>query len=70
MTWTSTTIRFVKIDGAWVRFDQIQAVSRIQDVGHEDYGRTRVDLVGGNHILVGDRTITPDDVMDQIQETP
>lgn len=70
MTWARTNIRFVKIDGAWVRVDQIQAVTQIQAVGHENYGHTRVELVGGNHILVGDRTITPDDVMDQIQETP
>lgn len=62
MTYSYSTDRLVKVEGAWVRVSAVQAVVRTPS------GHVGIHLACGNRVDVGwaNGSVTPDDVIDRL----
>ena len=65
MTWTSTTDKFVRVNGVWLRAGAVNAVQKTTA------GKARVYLAGGTTVDVPlDGKQTPDTIVDAITKEP
>lgn len=57
-------LQFFKVDGDWIRLDQVQAVIRTNG------GQTRIRFTNGQHLDVNNTSLTPDRVMTLLGTVP
>lgn len=64
--WSTTTVRYVRIDGTWIKTSAVEAVERTTS------GRTAILLASGSQVRVGDihGSISPDEAMKAITDQP